>query len=147
MNDGFVFKKIMSQYSNARIRQLIDFVFSGHPETKWMADKGYPIRLLPSQLNTFMTALKRPWSSISYKEGDLNVPYYDDYRTEYIWSMIKSSNINDLIDNVTDEHYWDLLLFKLENQLTYIPEKVVIFYERWRSKDRLERTKIKKGKN
>ena len=139
VSDGSVFRRLMSTYSNSELLELVEFAFSDHETTKYLRDRGYPIRLFNSCVNTFLSALHDPVSSISKYDLELDTPYWDDSRTGYIWSKICDGDINAIVENVNDPYYWKLLLAKLSIQNGGVSTKVKRFYKMWGCKETVER--------
>ena len=137
--DTSIFRRLMATYSNKELLELIEFAFSDSQVTKYLRDRGYPINLFKSCVNTFSSALHDPVSSIPKWELELDTPYWDDSRISYIWAKICAGDINALVEYVDDQYYWKLLLAKLLLQNGGVPKKVKKFYEMWECKETVER--------
>lgn len=146
MPDGSVFKRLLSTHKAPVIKRVIDFAFSGDDHTIWFKNQGYSINLLPSVFNQFLSVCEKPWISIDRYELETDTHYSADMRTEFIWSSIVEGNIEALICHITDEYYFHLLLAKIEAIDGSIPKKVMLFYEMWKNKEPLERTRIYRAK-
>ena len=140
--DGNTFKKLLSSIPPRLLRKLVKFAFSEHPSTLYLRTSGYSISVLPTQINTFQSAMQSPELHIPKQELDLDVPYWNDSRTSYLWSCIVSGDLNSLIDNIETDYCWLILLNKLTEQKGWIPKKVSIFYERWKLKEDFSRSRI-----
>jgi hypothetical protein len=143
MSDGAVFKRLMAKFPNSTISKLINFSFSGHKLTSFLKSQGYSIRLLPSQVNAFLNAISNPGVEIVPWELDLEVPYWKDTRIEFLYMSIAIGDIDTLIDRIRGEYNWALLMEKMRVQAGGVPEKVTLFYEMWKIKERFNRTRIK----
>ena len=141
--EGSVFRSLMSDFTGAQLTEIVEFAFSGHPATDYLRSNGFAIRLLPSQINKFITAMKTPQRLVPEEDLELDIPYWDDSRTAYIWSHVKRGDLDPLIRNITDDYYWALLLAKLERQNGFIPEKVELYFEHWKMKIGFKRTAIR----
>jgi hypothetical protein len=133
----------MSDYTGPELSEIIEFAFSGHPATDFLRSSGFPIRLLPSQINKFITSMKSPQKLVPEEDLELGIPYWNDSRTAYIWSHIQRGDIDSLIRNITDDYYWALLLAKLERQNGFVPEKVDLYFKHWKMKLRFKRNAIR----
>jgi hypothetical protein len=141
--DGSIFRRLISNLTNKQIRDVVDFAFSGHPSTEYIRKQGFPIRLLPSQVQLYLSIIENPGITIPEEDLDLEIPYWNDVRLSYLWSCVRESDINSLICNVTDEYYWELLFAKMRRQQGYITTKAKVFFEHWKDKRMLKRTAIK----
>ena len=137
--DTSVFRRLMATYSNLELLELVEFAFSDHEVAKYLRDRGYPIRLFNSCINTFMSTLHDPVASIPKCDLELDTPYWDDSRTGYIWYKICDGDINAIVENVDDPYYWKLLLAKLSIQNGGVSAKTKRFYKMWQCKETVER--------
>ena len=141
--DGSIFRKLQASFTNRELLELITFAFSGHSATEYLRQQGFPIRLFPSQINTYQNLVKNPSSQLTNVELDIGIPYWNDTRTTYIWSCIVDSDLDSLISNIIDEAPWFLLLEKMKRQDGYVNEKTALFYKMWKLKETFKRTRVK----
>jgi len=139
-------KHIMEYYNDAQINQLIDFIFfSNHRITKYIRDAGFPLQLFKYNINSYGMACFDETTEIDFKELHLDVPYWDDERTAYVWGRIKDRDIDSLIENIDDKYYFVLLMAKMRVQNKGIPREVHLLYQMWKNKERFKRSAVRGG--
>jgi ribulose kinase len=128
-----IMRQLMAKYSNIQLRQIIDFAFSGDSSTAYIANQGYPIALLPSQLNRWNVKLFKPAQSISEHDLRLEQSCLEDSRTSFIYKSVVESKPNRIIQHIKNEQLWHILFAKMEKQLGYVPDKFRIYFDLWKS--------------
>ncbi len=127
--EGNVFKKLHSKLTSREIIELIDFAFSGHESTRFLAGTGYSISVFRRCVNGFQVQMK---AGVSEWELDLEVPFWDDPRTSWLWSKIKHRKIDDIMRNIDHEKDWLLLMEKMRLQDGCVSDEVLTLYNIWK---------------
>ena len=139
MKEGAAMKRLMGTLSDKELKALIDAAF----EDQNLKRQGFPISLLPYSVNKLMPQVDNPGTKIPDWELELDVPVSNDKRTAWLWARIKAGQYNQIMKVVNKKETWLVLMGKLQHEKGYVPELVKIYYEKWRMRERIMRTRIK----
>jgi len=144
MRDCQTMKKLMGSMNDKEIRDIIDFVFSGHSEVDYIRRKGYPIGLLPHTVVSIKPYLQNPYNHYSERDLELHIPIREHEKTAFIWRAIKDSDMDSLLKlGPGHKANFEFLMARLMKEKGFIPEKVEFFICKWRMREPINREPIK----
>jgi hypothetical protein len=140
--EGNIFKKLHSKLTSREIVDLIDFAFSGHESTRFLAGTGYSITAFRRCVNEFQVQMR---AEVSEMELDLDIPFWDDTRTSWLWSKIRHRKIEDIMAVTDNKKEWMLLLEKMRRQDGLVPTYVLRVYAIWERGGKIRRKAVAHG--
>lgn len=144
-----IMHRLQGTYKSKQLTKIIDFVFSGAESMDYIKQSGYPIELLPNMVNKCIVEIENGPSIKTY-ELELDTPYWDDERTSYLFSRIKTADLPALIKNVKQDFNWNLLLAKIEQQAPDkedLIKRIKFFRKMWENGETFNRTPLKSCKD
>jgi len=141
--ETMIVRKLMSKMSHREMVKLFDFAFTDHPACSYIRTQGHRLYHMQREYASLLVAMKSPGSYIPDDELVPDLPFWEDERVAWVWTLILRSDLEGLKEQVRSNAVWDLLLAKILRQDGFIPEQVQWLYDMWKANETIERKAIK----